>query len=85
MSFGTGVVIALLMWGECRRLALNDGLEQWGVLEPLASEAKFQFWLVRELCRWWTVSVMLAVLGDLVCESPIVLHFRRVIRPFITA
>jgi len=46
----------------------------------LASEAKIQFWLVRELCWWWTVSVMLAVLGDLVSESPIVLHFRRVIR-----
>jgi len=60
VSFGTGVVIVLLMWGECLRLALDHGLEQWGVLEPLAREAKIQFCLVCELCWWWTVSVMLA-------------------------
>ena len=85
VSFGTGIVIVLLMWGECLRLALDYGLEQWSVVEPLASEAKIQFWLVCELCWWWTVSVILAVLGDFVSESPIVPHFRRVIRPFITA
>jgi len=60
VSFGTGIVIVLLMWGECLRLALDYGLEQWSVVEPLASEAKIQFWLVCELCWWWTVSVILA-------------------------
>ena len=72
MSFGTGVVIVLLMWGECLRLALHHGLEQWGVPEPLASEARIQFWLFRELCWWWVVSVMLAVLTDFLSQSPIV-------------
>ena len=72
VSFGTGVVIVLLMWGECLRLALNHGLEQWGVLVPLASEAKIQFWLVRELCWWWVVGVMLAVLTNFLSQSPIV-------------
>jgi len=72
VSLGTCVVIVLLMWGECLRLALHQGLEQWGVPEPLASEAKIQFWLVRELCWWWVVGVMLTILTNFLSQSPIV-------------
>ena len=34
--------------------------------------AKIQFWLLRELCWWWVVSVMLAVVVDFLRDSPIV-------------
>jgi hypothetical protein len=60
LGVGTSVVIGLLMWSECFRLAL------W------ASELEIQFWLLRELCWWWIVSVMLAVVADFLADSPIV-------------
>jgi hypothetical protein len=37
-SFGTSVIIVLLMWGECFRLALHRALEHPGVPEILAGE-----------------------------------------------
>lgn len=54
LCLGTAVVIVLLMWGECLRLALHGELG---------------FWLLRELGWWWTVSVMLAVLADFLRDS----------------
>jgi hypothetical protein len=71
LGLGTSIVIVLLMWGECFRLALYRMLEQSGISEAIASEIKIQFWLLRELCWWWTVSVMLAVLADFLREVPI--------------
>jgi hypothetical protein len=56
LCLATAVVIVLLMWGEALRRALDGG---------------FGFWLVRELGWWWSVSVMLAVLGDFLRESPV--------------
>ena len=70
-SLTSSVVIVLLMWGECFRLALYRALEPSGVPEMLASNAKLLFWFIRELGWWWTVSVMLAVLADFVWASPI--------------
>jgi hypothetical protein len=72
VSLGTSVVIVLLMWGECLRLALYSALGQSGTPELLATEVKFQFWLALELCWWWAVSVMLAALADFLWDSPVV-------------
>jgi len=71
LSLGTSVVIVLLMWGEFFRLALYRALEHPGVPEMLAGALKLQFWLLRELGWWWTVSFMLAVLVEFLCASPI--------------
>jgi len=71
LSLGTSVVVVLLMWGEFFRLALYRALEHPGVLEMLAGALKLQFWLLRELGWWWTVSFMLAVLVEFLCASPI--------------
>jgi hypothetical protein len=71
LGLGTGAVIVLLMWGECLRHAVDQGLEQSGISEPLADALRAQFWLLRELGWWWAVSVMLAVLADFLCRSPI--------------
>jgi hypothetical protein len=30
------------------------------------------FWFVREVCWWWVVSVMMAVLADFLEESPVI-------------
>jgi len=57
LGLGTAIVIVLLMWGECLRRVLDGG---------------FGFWLLRELGWWWVVSVMLAVIGDFLRDSPIV-------------
>jgi hypothetical protein len=72
IALGTSIVILLLMWGECLRLAIYRGLDALGVSDALATELKIQFWLARELCWWWTVSVMLVVLADFLQASPIV-------------
>jgi len=72
LGLGTAIVILLLMWGECFRLTLHDILGRLDISELLAGEAKIQFWLLRELCWWWVVSVMLAVIGDFLRDSPIV-------------
>jgi hypothetical protein len=71
LTLGTSVVIVLLMWGECFRLALHRALEHFGLPEMLASDLKVQFWLLRELGWWWTISFMLTVLVDFVWTSPI--------------
>jgi len=72
LGVGTSIVIVLLMWGECLRLALHRALELPGISEVLSNEAKIQFWLLRELCWWWVVSVMLAVIVDFLRDSPVV-------------
>jgi hypothetical protein len=56
LCLGTAIVVVLLMWGEGLRLALGGG---------------FGFWLLRELGWWWSVSVMLTLVGDFLRESPI--------------
>jgi len=66
LGLGTGVVIVLLMWGECFRLALYRA----PVPAMLAGNLEFLFWLVRELGWWWTISVMLTVLADFLWASP---------------
>jgi hypothetical protein len=71
LGLGTAIIILLLMWGECFRLIVYDVLGRLEVSEILSGEVKIQFWLVRELCWWWTVSVMLALLGDFLRGSPI--------------
>jgi hypothetical protein len=63
----------MLMWGECFRLALYRALEHSGVPEMVASNMKVQFWLLRELGWWWTISVMLTVLVDFLWASPVAL------------
>ena len=70
LALGTGVVIVLLMWGECFRFALSRAVDQPGVPELLGTNLKIQFWLFRELGWWWTVSVMLTVLADFLLDSP---------------
>jgi len=60
LALGTSLVIVLLMWSECFRLAI------W------TSGYIFGFWLLRELCWWWSISVMLTVLFDFL-ESSLVL------------
>jgi hypothetical protein len=70
LGLGTAAVILLLMWGECLRLAF----ERAG-----AGGAEVLLWLLRELCWWWTVSVMLAVLADFLQEAPIL---RAMLSPF---
>ena len=71
LSLGTSVVILLLMWGECFRLALHRVLEHSGVPGMLAENLKVQFWLLRELGWWWTISFMLTVLVDFLWATPI--------------
>jgi hypothetical protein len=71
LGLGTCVVIVLLMWGECFRLALYRALERPGAPEMLAG-LKILFWLLRELGWWWTISVLLTVLADFLRNSPIV-------------
>jgi hypothetical protein len=65
LSLASALVILLLMWGECFRLALS-GAGTGG--------AEILFWLLRELCWWWTASLMLAVLGDFLQDSPVLRH-----------
>jgi hypothetical protein len=71
LSLGTSVVIVLVMWGECFRLTLHRALALYGLPEILAGNLKVQFWLLRELGWWWTISVMLTVLVDFLWTSPI--------------
>jgi hypothetical protein len=68
---GAAVVILLLMWGECFRLALYRFLEQLGASAAITGSLQMEFWLLRELCWWWTISVMLAVVIDFLREAPI--------------
>ena len=56
LCLGSAIVIVLLMWGECLRLALGGG---------------FWFWLLRELGWWWSVTVMLALVANFLRESPV--------------
>jgi hypothetical protein len=73
LGLGTCVVVVLLMWGECFRLALYRALEHPGVPEMLAGNLKLLFWFFRELGWWWTISVMLTVLIDFLWASPVAL------------
>jgi hypothetical protein len=72
LGLGASIVIVLLMWSECFRLAIERGLEQTGGLGWFAGNAKIPFWLIRELGWWWTVTLMLAVLADFLRISPVV-------------
>jgi hypothetical protein len=72
LGMGTSVVIVLLMWGECFRLALHRAFGLPGVPEIVAGQLGVYFWLVRELGWWWGVSVMLAVIADFLQVSPVV-------------
>jgi hypothetical protein len=72
LGLGTCVVIVVLMWSECFRLALYRALEHPGTPEMLAGNLKFLFWFLRELGWWWTVTLMLAVLGNFLRVSPVV-------------
>jgi hypothetical protein len=56
LCLGSAIVIVLLMWGECLRLALGGG---------------FGFWLLRELGWWWSVTIMLALVANFLGESPV--------------
>jgi hypothetical protein len=69
---GASVVIVLLMWGECFRLALYRAFELPGVPATTAGQLGFYFWLIRELGWWWTVAIMLGVLADFLAASPVV-------------
>jgi hypothetical protein len=71
LGFGTSVVIVMLMWGECLRLALYRALELPGLPAIVAGPVKVSFWLIRELGWWWTVSVMLTMLVDFLWGSPV--------------
>jgi hypothetical protein len=73
LCLGICVVVVLLMWGECFRLALYRALEHPGVPEMLAGNLKLLFWFFRELGWWWTISVMLTVLIDFLWASPVAL------------
>jgi hypothetical protein len=70
LGLGTGIVIVLLMWGECIRHALYSALENPRAPQILAGDLKILFWLVREFAWWWSVSVMLTVLTDFLRDSP---------------
>jgi hypothetical protein len=72
LGLSTSVVIVLLMWGECFRLALYRALELPGVPDIMAGQLKISFWFVRELGWWWTVSVMVTVVADFLWASPVV-------------
>jgi hypothetical protein len=71
-GIGTTVVIVLLMWGECFRLALDRSLEGSGVSEMLTVYLGFLLWLIRELCWWWSIAVILAMLAAFLRNAPIV-------------
>jgi hypothetical protein len=71
LGLGTSVVIVVLMWGECFRLALYRALELPGVPAIVAGQLKVSFWLIRELGWWWTVNVMLTMLVDFLWSSPV--------------
>jgi hypothetical protein len=49
----SAIVIVLLMWGEHLRQALDGG---------------FRFWLLRQPGWWWSVSLMLALVADILRE-----------------
>ena len=69
---GASMVIVLLMWGECFRLALNRSFELPGMPATIAGQLDTYFWLARELGWWWTVAVMLAILAASLRDLPIV-------------
>ena len=71
LGMSTNVVIVLLMWSECFRLALHRVLELPGV-PAIAAQLGIYFWLARELGWWWAISVMLAILCYFIWEAPIV-------------
>ncbi len=71
LGLGTSVVIVLLMWGECFRIALYHLLERINASPPVAGQLEFFYWLLHELGWWWAISVMLAILCDFIWEGPI--------------
>ena len=71
LAFGNAIIIVFLMWGECFRLALYRAIEQTIIPPGLAGSVQMVFWLCRELCWWWVVAFMLAVLADFLLASPI--------------
>ena len=72
LGMATSVVIVLLMWGECFRVALYRALEVPGVPEIIPGQFRVYFCLVRELGWWWAVNVMLVVRADFLWDSPVV-------------
>ena len=72
LSFATSLVIVVLMWGECLRVALYKVSEFSVIPEMVAADVNFLFWFFRELGWWWTVSVMLTIIIDFVWDSPVV-------------
>jgi hypothetical protein len=72
LGLATSLLIVVLMWSECFRVALYDALEYVELPSVIAVEIKMLFWFVRELCWWWLVSVMMAVLADFLESSPVV-------------
>jgi hypothetical protein len=71
LCFGNAAMIVLLMWGECLRLALYSAFEQLGIPEYSATEVPFLFWLTRELCWWWVVAMMLAVIAEFLRDTAV--------------
>jgi hypothetical protein len=69
-GLGASIVILLLMWGECIRLAIERGLEQTGKPALFVGIVKVLFRLVRELGWCWTISLMLVVVADYLDTSP---------------
>jgi hypothetical protein len=72
VALSTIIIIVLLIWGECLRVTLYNALGRAAVPDPLGTEIKFQFWLVRELGWWWIISVMLVAVAEFLHASPIV-------------
>jgi hypothetical protein len=72
LALGASILIVLLMWSDCVRLAIDRRLEHVPGFELMFGNLKILFWLIRELGWWWTVSFMLAVLVDFLWVSPVV-------------
>jgi hypothetical protein len=67
----TGVVIVLLMWEECFRLALYHWLAHADLSEAAIFKLKIAFFCARELAWWWVVSIVVAILADFLLRSEI--------------
>ncbi len=58
-----------LMWGEFFRVNLLAGLKRFPIEAGLVKAAWFDFWLFRELAWWGLVSVMAAMIVQLLSQS----------------
>jgi hypothetical protein len=67
---GTAGAILFLMWSECFRQAIVQGLPLLGFSPVAANKVHALFWLIRELVWWQVVAVLLGVVFAFGADGP---------------